>query len=159
MLAFTKGDGTYNIHGALAMSVIVIINVFFAGFSSMTVTTRIGFAMARDGAFPWSNYLYKVSNENKTPIRMIFMVFFLDALLCLLPLVSPLAFTAITSVAAVGYQFSYGIPIFLRLTVSKDTFIKSTFNLGCFSVPLGWISVFWLFVTTCISFFPTIFDD
>ena len=43
------------IPGALAMTcLLIIINLFFAGFSSLTVTSRIGFAMARDGAIPFS---------------------------------------------------------------------------------------------------------
>jgi len=68
------------------MSILVLINLFFAGFSSMTVTTRIGFAMARDGAFPGSSFLYNVTKKNKVPSRMIILVFAIDALLVLLPL-------------------------------------------------------------------------
>jgi amino acid transporter len=49
--------------------ILVLINLFFAGFSSMTVTTRIGFAMARDGAFPGSNFLYNVTKKNKVPLE------------------------------------------------------------------------------------------
>jgi amino acid transporter len=59
--AFTSADGVYKKGGAVAMTALLIVNIFFAGFSSMTVTSRIGFAMARDGAFPFSNILYKVN--------------------------------------------------------------------------------------------------
>jgi len=54
----------------------------------MTVTSRIGFAMARDGAFPESSILYKINSKTKTPDRIIFLVFVMDVLLCLLPLIS-----------------------------------------------------------------------
>lgn len=116
------------------MTTLLIVNMFFAGFSSMTVTSRIGFAMARDGAFPFSQTLYKVNSKTKTPDRIIFLVFVLDVLLCLLPLISTTAFEAITSVSAIGYQISYAIPILLRLTVSRDTFKKSSFDLGRASI-------------------------
>ena len=89
--AFTKYDISGNVTsyqkgGALAMAIMILINLFFAGFSSMTVTTRIGFAMARDGAFPGSSCLYHVTKVNKVPNRMIILVFMIDALLVLLPL-------------------------------------------------------------------------
>ena len=136
------------------MTALLIVNVFFAGFSSMTVTSRIGFAMARDGAFPGSKILYMVNPTTKSPDRIIFLVFIMDVMLCLLPLVSSTAFEAITSVSAIGYQISYAIPILLRLTVSKDSFKKSTFNLGAWSSPIGWVSVVWLFFTSIFFVLP-----
>jgi amino acid transporter len=102
--AFTSADGKeYKKAGAVAMTTLLIINIFFAGFSSMTVTSRIGFAMARDGAFPGSNLLYKINPKTKSPDRIIFLVFIMDIFLCLLPLISTTAFEAITSISAIGY--------------------------------------------------------
>ena len=141
------------------MTVLLLINIFFAGFSSMTVTSRIGFAMARDDAFPGSKFLYKVNPKTKSPDRIIFLVFVMDFLLCLLPLISKTAFEAITSVSAIGYQISYAIPILLRLTVSRKTFIISTFNLGKLSLAFGWISVIWLFVTSLFFLLPLQLDE
>jgi amino acid transporter len=157
--AFTKTSGELSKIGAIILTVMLIINVFFAGFSSMTVTTRIGFAMARDGGFPGSKFLYKISEKNKTPDRIIFLVFIMDVLLCLLPLISTTAFEAITGVSAVGYQISYAIPILLRLTVSKDSFIKSSFDLGWLSIPIGWVSVIWLCLTSVFFLLPLRFDE
>jgi amino acid transporter len=155
--AFTDKE-TYNKNGAVAMTSLLLVNIFFAGFSSMTVTSRIGFAMARDGAFPGSKILYKLNSKTKTPDRIILLVFVMDVLLCLLPLISTTAFEAIIGVSAVGYQISYAIPILLRLTVSKETFKKSTFDLNRFSIPLGWISVIWLFVTSVFFILPLKFE-
>lgn len=140
------------------MTILLLINMFFAGFSSMTVTTRIGFAMARDGAFPGSKYLYKVNASSQVPDRIIILVFVLDVLLVLLALISTTAFTGITSITAIGYQISYAIPILLRLTVSRNTFKKSDVNMGCLSVPIGWIAVLWLIATSIIFLLPTSFD-
>ena len=85
------------------MTALLVVNLFFAGFSSLTVTSRIGFAMARDGALPFGSVLSKVNNFNQAPNNMIFLVFFLDALFCLLPLINPAAFAAITSITTIGY--------------------------------------------------------
>jgi len=50
--------------GALAMSILLAINVYLGGFSHMTVTTRIVFAMSRDGAFPGSKYIQGVTGKS-----------------------------------------------------------------------------------------------
>lgn len=55
-------NGSYA--GAMAMSVLLAINVYLGGFSHMTVTTRIVFAMSRDGAFPGSKYIAGVSGKS-----------------------------------------------------------------------------------------------
>ncbi len=85
------------------MTLLLLVNLFCAGFSSMTVTSRIGFAMARDKAFPFSHVLHRVNKTTKAPDTMILLVFILDVLLCLLPLISQTAFEAITGIAAIGY--------------------------------------------------------
>jgi len=46
-----------NFTGAIIMSLILAINVYLGGFSHLTVTTRVVFAMSRDGAFPGSKYI------------------------------------------------------------------------------------------------------
>ena len=39
------------------LTVLLMLCIFFNGISSFTVTTRIAYAMARDGAFPGSRYI------------------------------------------------------------------------------------------------------
>jgi hypothetical protein len=103
--------------------------------------------------------LYKVSPGTKAPLRMLLLVFFIDALLCCMPLVNSTAFAAITGITTIGFQISYALPIALRLTTSKDTFIQTpAFHLGRFSQVVGWVSVVWLTGTSILLFFPTNFD-
>jgi len=92
---------------------LLLSNFFFAGVSSVTVTSRIGFAMARDDAFPGSSWLKVVNPRLQVPLRVIFMALVIDILLLLLPLATPLAFNAITSITTIGFQISYAIPILL----------------------------------------------
>ena len=158
-LAFTDTEGNHNVGGTLAMTILLVINLFFAGFSSFTVTTRIGFAMARDGAIPCSGFWYKVTEKNKIPYMMIVMVFLADCLLCLLPLINPLAFTAVTSITVIGYQVSYAIPILLRVTCARKKFKQSAFSLGRFSVIISWVAGIWLIVTSTFFIWPTAFDE
>lgn len=90
-LAFPK-----SLAGSMVMSVFLAINVYLGGFSHMTVTTRVVYAMSRDGALPGSKYIYGVNGKNKLPLKSILFVFVIDSILVLLPLISDTAFSAIT---------------------------------------------------------------
>lgn len=82
--------------GSLALSILLAINVYLGGFSHMTVTTRVVFAMSRDGAFPGSKYISGVYGKNQLPLKSILFVFVVDSIIVLLPLISNIAFSAIT---------------------------------------------------------------
>jgi len=127
---------------------------FFAGISSVTVTSRIAFAMARDGAFPGSRILYHVNPYTKSPIRTVFLIWIFDTILLLLQLVSTEAFGAIVSLTTIGFQISYAIPIWLRVTHAKDSFPQAGFHLGKYSLLCGWISATWLTLTSLLFFWP-----
>jgi len=145
------------VKGGLGLTSLLIINLFFAGSSSITVTSRIAFAMARDGAFPGSKHLYKVNPVTKSPIHTVVLVWIFDSLLLLLPLVNTTAFNAIVSLTTIGFQISYAIPIFLRVTDARDSFPPGAFNLGRYSIIIGWISSIWLTLTSLLFFWPSAF--
>lgn len=134
---------------------ILILNIFFAGQSSAVVASRITFAMARDNAIPFSAFLYKISLGSKAPLRIIALVFLIDAGLVLIALVNTTAFAAIVGVSTVGYQVSYAIPIFLRATHSRQTFVQNYFSLGRFSIPVACVAAVWLLFTSVLFFLPS----
>jgi amino acid transporter len=140
--------------GGFILTILITLNIFFAGIASVTVTARIGFAMARDGAFPGSEYLRKLDENTKSPVRIIFFVYVLGVTLMLLQLVNTAAFTAIVSLTTIGLQISYAIPIWMRITLARDTFVPSTFSLGRFSICMGWVAALWLTGTSCLFFWP-----
>ncbi|CAF0983888.1 unnamed protein product [Rotaria sp. Silwood1] len=141
--------------GALALTILLIINLYFAGMSSITVTSRIGFAMARDDVFPFSNYLRWIFEPTKTPLANVLFVFIIDSLFQLLQLVSTTAFLALIATTTLGFQVSYFMPIFFRCTTARNTFPLSEFNLGRFSILIGIVSSIWLFITSILMCFPT----
>ncbi len=158
-IAFTDKDGFHNKAGSLSISVLLLISVYLGGFSHLTVTTRIAFAMSRDGALPFSKYIYGVYGKNLLPLKSIIFVFMVDSFLVLLPLINDTTFSAITSISTIGYQTSYAIPIFLRVTVARNTFEQGPFNLGRYSVFIGWVATIWLVGTNICFFFPTSFNE
>ncbi|CAF3805234.1 unnamed protein product [Rotaria sordida] len=113
------------------------------------------FAMARDGVFPFSSSLRWIFPPTKAPLVIIALVVSIDCLLLLLQLASTTAFAAIISIATLGFQISYVIPIFFRCTVGRKRFPVGEFNLGRFSLPIAIVSVVWLFITSIFMFFPS----
>ena len=111
--------------------------------------------MARDGVFPLSKYIRWIFKPTKTPLGNVILVFILNSLLLLLQLASSTAFSAILSIATIGFQVSYGMPIFFRCTTARRNFVPNEFNLGPFGLPIACISTTWLTITSVIMFFPT----
>ena len=58
-------------------------------------------------------------------------------------LTNPTALGALFSLTATGLYSSYLIPILLRVTVSRNSFQPAEFNLGKYSIFVGWISILW----------------
>ena len=126
-----SGDATVNLFslifdskskGVIFMIMLLFMATFLNSFTCITVASRIVFAMVRDGAIPYSRYFYKIDPSRKSPDRIIVLLFILESLLCLLPLVSAEAFTAINQLATICLQATYLVPILLRITVARDTF-------------------------------------
>eukprot|EP00123_Amoebidium_parasiticum_P014996 comp22735_c0_seq1/m.35412 comp22735_c0_seq1/g.35412 ORF comp22735_c0_seq1/g.35412 comp22735_c0_seq1/m.35412 type:complete len:539 (-) comp22735_c0_seq1:83-1699(-) len=140
--------------GALIATWILVINLYFAGVSSMTVTSRIAFAMGRDGGLPFSSWVSKVS-FNSIPINSILLVFYGGTILLILPMFNDTAFAAITSLTVIGYQISYALPIWCRLTISANRFTPTKiFSLGAFSKPIGLVAATWLTFSACLLVLP-----
>eukprot|EP01123_Difflugia_compressa_P006737 TRINITY_DN19090_c0_g1_i1.p1 TRINITY_DN19090_c0_g1~~TRINITY_DN19090_c0_g1_i1.p1 ORF type:complete len:518 (+),score=74.60 TRINITY_DN19090_c0_g1_i1:132-1556(+) len=141
-------------NGALGLIILVILNVYFAGASSVTVTSRISYALARDGGYPFSASLKQLNPITKAPVRLVVVIILKCWLLLLLQLVNTTAFWAIVSITTIGLQISYAIPIWLRVTQSRISFTPGPFHLGRFSLVCGWISAIWLTATSLLFFFP-----
>jgi len=89
-----------------ALTWMVCINFFFSGLSSVSITGRITYALTRDNAFLFSDWLSQVNPTFKSPLRAIMFVFVFDAVFLLLPLneSSALAYFAIVSFSTLGFQ-------------------------------------------------------
>ncbi|CAF4125304.1 unnamed protein product, partial [Rotaria magnacalcarata] len=140
--------------GPLLLTILLLVNLYFAGMSSLTATSRISFAMARDGVLPFSAILRWIFQPTKTPIATLIFLFIFESSFLLLQLVAPTAFSAFLASSTLGLQISYGIPVLLRCTVARNCFGLGEFSLGRFGQPIAVISSAWLFLTSFIMFFP-----
>ncbi len=113
---------------------------FFCATSCMTSASRMTFAFSRDGAIPGSETLKKL-NKLKVPSNSVMFVAVAAAIVTLPalievnigteeePLIIPVAFYAVTSIAVIGLYLAFAIPIWLRWRMG-DAFEVGSWNNG-----------------------------
>jgi amino acid transporter len=102
---------------------------------AVVASSRLVFAVARDGVFPLSGWIGRVDavGQPKNAVTVIF-VFAATLLLSILP--SEVAFTSLTSAGGVPTIAAYGLIALLRLTLTPHSFKTSHFYLGCWARPM-----------------------
>ena len=152
---------------ACVFSWLLAVNIFFGGVSSITVTSRILFALCRDKATVYADTLSALNPTFRSPINAVIFLFLVQSSLLLIPLNSAggsEAFYSILSICVVGLQISYLIPIAWKVMIymwpahHAKISLKlqlSPMSLGSWSFPLGVISTVWLSITTLLLLFPT----
>ena len=119
---------------------IAAIGQFFCSVACMTSTSRMLFAFSRDGAVPGASKWATLS-RNKVPVNAVIISSIVAVLITLpalievnigtaeAPIVVPVAFYAVVSVAVIGLYVAFAIPIFLRWRMG-DAFKQGAWNLG-----------------------------
>jgi amino acid transporter len=113
---------------------------FFCATSCMTSASRMTFAFSRDGAIPGSPVLQKLTAA-RVPANAVLFVGIAAAIVTLpalievnigtpeAPLIIPVAFYAVTSIAVIGLYLAFAIPIFLRWRMG-DAFEQGAWTNG-----------------------------
>ncbi|TFK55154.1 amino acid transporter [Heliocybe sulcata] len=140
--------------GTLAIWAIVIIFQFITAVSCVTVASRQIFAFSRDGALPFSRFLYRVNGYTCTPVNCVW---------CATLAALPLGLLSFAGSAAIGAVFTFGvaaqylaiaIPIASRF-VFENNFKPGPFSLGRWGRPVATIAVSWMAFCFVIFMFPT----
>ncbi|EFN58316.1 hypothetical protein CHLNCDRAFT_142334, partial [Chlorella variabilis] len=147
------GDGERSI----ALMIIPLMGQFFCGMASITSNSRMLYAFSRDGAVPGSRWWHHINPHTKTPVNAVWLSVVVAFLLGLPVLDSAVVFTAVTSIATIGLYISYVVPVFLRCTVARATFVRGPFHLGRLSLPIGITAVLWVVFVSCIFVLPTVY--
>ncbi|KAK4423523.1 Amino-acid permease BAT1 [Sesamum alatum] len=132
---------------------IVAVAIFFCGMSSITSNSRMAYAFSRDGAMPFSAFWHKV-NKQEVPINAVWMSAAIAFCMALTSLGSLVAFQAMVSIATIGLYIAYALPIFFRVTLARKSFTPGPFNLGRYSVVVGWIAVLWVATISVLFSLP-----
>ncbi|KAL1961805.1 hypothetical protein VTN77DRAFT_1017 [Rasamsonia byssochlamydoides] len=149
-------------HGALGFMSIVAIVQFFMGLSLMIAASRQSWAFSRDGALPFSSFFRHVSKRIRyQPVRMIWGVATMAAILGLLCLINNAASNALFSLAVAGNDLAWGTPIFCRLVWGErqGKFHPGEFYTGWLSKPIAVTAIVYLLFAIVLSMFPTTGPD
>jgi len=113
---------------------------FFCATSCLTSASRMAFAFSRDGAIPGSK-IWSTLSSARVPANAVLGVAVLAAIVTVPalievnigteaePLIIPVAFFAVTSIAVIGLYLSFAIPIWLRWRIG-DAFEVGDWNNG-----------------------------
>ncbi|KAG8986330.1 hypothetical protein FRB94_010216 [Tulasnella sp. JGI-2019a] len=115
--------------GAVAMTLIAALGAMSSVAIMILAASRIIFAIARDGALPFSSWVATVT-PNGRPQNAVTVVFVCTALLLCVILPSASAFTSLMSGVTVPFIASYGIVALFRLFVTPNEFRNTKFPLG-----------------------------
>ena len=128
---------------------IVCVAQFFCGMASVTANSRMSYAFSRDNALPGSRIWKKVNPRTGTPTNSIWLCVTLSILLASPALFNTTAYLAVTSIAVIGLDIAYVVPVFLR-RMSSD-FRPGPWNLGRWSPLIGWVAIVWVAII-CVLF-------
>ncbi|KAJ7227632.1 APC amino acid permease [Mycena rebaudengoi] len=110
---------------------------------------------SRDGALPFSSFLYKINSFTGTPVRCVWVSATCAALLGLIPFAGPAAAGALFSLGVIGQYITNSIPIATRY-LGGQPFKKGPFHLGAFSMPVAIIAVLWMCLMAVVLLFPAV---
>ncbi|KAL4972643.1 putative GABA permease [Aspergillus desertorum] len=130
------------------MAMIVILTALLATIALIAAAARMVWSLAREGVNP----------KTQLPARAILATSSVLALLGVVNIGSTTALNAIISLAVLGLQASYLIPIALmlwrRLPPARGTLIYGPWRLGPLGVPFNIVSVLYLSYTTIFMVLP-----
>lgn len=118
----------------------------------MIASSRLIFAVARDGVLPFSPWVSKVYTGQ--PRNAVLVVWIVGAIITCTILPSSVAFTSLVSASGVPSAAAYGLICLGRLLCTRDRFPAAKWSLGRLSKPFQFISVFWNGWVVAILFSP-----
>ncbi|KAG7431995.1 putative amino-acid permease [Fusarium oxysporum f. sp. raphani] len=143
--------------GASVMSASVVLMASLATIPLLASAARVMWAFARDQGLPFSNTLSKVEKKRGIPTVAILVTLVILILLGLINIGSTTAFNAILSLAVVGLQISYLVPILLliwRRFKTPESLAWGPFRLGKAGLFVNIIATLYLVFTSVFSLFP-----
>ncbi|KAH9973550.1 APC amino acid permease [Lactifluus volemus] len=140
----------------LAVWAFIILAQYMMGSSMMLATSRQSFAFARDGALPFSSWLYRMNSFTKTPVNTVLFCAAGSIALGALVFAGTQAVNAVFSISNIAQYIAYSIPIAARWIWRKENgWTPGPFSLGAWSGICAIVSVIWMIFTSIVFLFPT----
>ncbi|KAF8347950.1 amino acid/polyamine transporter I [Amanita rubescens] len=115
--------------GCIFMTIIAVLGLILNTSVSIVASSRLVFAVARDGVLPMSGWLSQVDASGQ-PRQAVTLVYLFAAVILCSILPSSVAFTSLVSAGGVPTIAAYGLISLLRLTMTPNGFKNSAFYLG-----------------------------
>ena len=124
---------------AIALYAGIVLAQYLCGLATVTSSSRMVYAFARDGGLPASDKLRRVSERHRVPATAIWAV----AILTVAFAVYTPVYSTITTVCVIFLYLSYGTPVFLGLFAYGRSWTKmGPWSLGPWYRPLAVVCVF-----------------
>ncbi|KAJ6482890.1 amino acid/polyamine transporter I [Mycena vitilis] len=163
-LAFCMGTDLEALYGSAQPMAAIFLNSFgmkptlalwyMMGSSMLLAASRQTYAFSRDGALPFSNWLYRMSKTTGTPVNTVVFDAACSLIVGLLVFAGPQAINAVFAISVTALYIAYAIPIVARFT-GKNDFKPGPFSLGIFSLPVAIVSVLFMLFLGIAFLFPT----
>lgn len=142
--------------GTLAIWSFIIIAQYMMGSSMMLAASRQSFAFARDGALPFSGWLYRMNSYTKTPVNTVWFCAAGSIALGALVFAGTQAVNAVFAISVTALYLAYSVPISARWIWRKENgWTPGAFSVGAWSGLCSFISVAWMVSMSIVFFFPT----
>lgn len=138
---------------ALALWCLIISVEYMVASNCLLVGSRQTFAFSRDGAIPFSRYLYRINRYTGTPVNTVWFDTICSLVIGLLTFISTEAINAVFSIAVTASYIAYMTPITTRFAF-KNNFKPGPFHLGKLSLPVAVIAVVWMVFMIIVFLFP-----
>ena len=131
---------------------IAVVAQFFCGTASVTSASRMMFAFSRDRAVPGSRLWRKVA-RNRVPVNAVIAIGVLAWLVLLPSLSNIVAYYVATSIAVIGLNIAFMLPIILRIRAAHR------FEPGAWSLGRHWrwispLAVAWIVFICVVGVLP-----
>ncbi|PYH97065.1 GABA permease [Aspergillus ellipticus CBS 707.79] len=151
-------SATQSTVGSCVMTAVLVLTAWLATVPLLATTARMVLSLARDRALPFSTYLSHVNTRTDLPQRAILTTSCLLALFGLINIASTTAFNAILSLAVLGLQVSYVLPIIIilwRRLSAPHGLSYGPWRLGRAGVGINVIAIIYLLFTSIVMVFPS----
>lgn len=129
-------------HAHVVMTIVAMFGAILNTSISLVAVSRLVFAVARDGVFPFSDVLSRVS-KSKQPHNAVIFIATIAALLLCTQLPSEVAFSSLVSTSAAGSIAAYGLVGVGRTFITRNTFRPGLWDLGRFGVVAAAVTFLW----------------
>ncbi|KAJ5197834.1 uncharacterized protein N7498_006951 [Penicillium cinerascens] len=126
----------------VVMTIVSMVGAILNTSISLVAVSRLVFAVARDGVFPFSNVLCRVS-KSKQPHNAVIFIATIAALLLCTQLPSQVAFSSLISTSAAGSIAAYGLVGIGRAFITRKNFRAGFWDMGRFGVAAAFITFIW----------------